>query len=185
MSAFSLQNATVIINCDDFLTKCDSYYKMRRLLQIATVHTRNHKSIIDLFPANQPLSFKKPGLLRLEPVTGILDLLFFFLISLYSLKPKIICYRNHKKFKKKLFVRDFENSNFAVNSDDPQENYVNLCDTFSKVVQKHAPVIKKILRENHTPFINRKLRKGIHKRSRLRNNFWKDPSKENELLFKT
>ena len=24
--------------CDSFITKCDSYYKMRRLLQIATVH---------------------------------------------------------------------------------------------------------------------------------------------------
>ena len=33
-----LQNATVITNCDDFITKCNRYYKMRRLLQIATVH---------------------------------------------------------------------------------------------------------------------------------------------------
>ena len=33
-----LQNATVIPNCDDFITKCDSYYKIRRLLQITTVH---------------------------------------------------------------------------------------------------------------------------------------------------
>ena len=33
-----LQNATDIITmCDDFITKCDVYYKMRRLLQIATV----------------------------------------------------------------------------------------------------------------------------------------------------
>ena len=32
-----LQNATVITNCDDFITKSDSHYKMRRLLQIATV----------------------------------------------------------------------------------------------------------------------------------------------------
>ena len=34
-----LQNATVITNCDNFITKCDSYYKIRRLLQIAAVHT--------------------------------------------------------------------------------------------------------------------------------------------------
>ena len=26
-----------ITKCDSFITKCDSYYKMRRLLQIATV----------------------------------------------------------------------------------------------------------------------------------------------------
>ena len=36
-SGFLLQNATVITNCNDFITKCGSYYKMRRLLQIATV----------------------------------------------------------------------------------------------------------------------------------------------------
>ena len=33
--------------------------------------------------------------------------------------------------------------------------------------------------------VNRKFRKEIYKRSSLRNTFWKDPSKENELLFKT
>ena len=31
-----LQNTTVIIKWDDFITKYDSYYKMRRLLQNAT-----------------------------------------------------------------------------------------------------------------------------------------------------
>ena len=35
---FLLQNTTVIRICDDFITKCDCYYKMGRLLQIATVH---------------------------------------------------------------------------------------------------------------------------------------------------
>ena len=35
---FLLQNVTVITNCDDFITKCGIYYKMQRLLQIATVH---------------------------------------------------------------------------------------------------------------------------------------------------
>ena len=33
-----LQNVTVATNCDNFITKCDSCYKMQRLLQIATVH---------------------------------------------------------------------------------------------------------------------------------------------------
>ena len=32
-----LQNATVITKCDHFITKCDNYYKIRHLLQIATV----------------------------------------------------------------------------------------------------------------------------------------------------
>ena len=36
-AAVLLQSTTVITNFDDFITKCDNYYKMRRLLQIATV----------------------------------------------------------------------------------------------------------------------------------------------------
>ena len=32
-----LQNTTVITNCYDFIAKCDSYYKMRRSLQMAMV----------------------------------------------------------------------------------------------------------------------------------------------------
>ena len=32
--------------------------------------------------------------------------------------------------------------------------------------------------------VNREFRKEIYKRSRLRNKFWKDPSKENELLLR-
>ena len=34
---FLLQNETVITNCDDFITKSNSYYKMRGLLQIVIV----------------------------------------------------------------------------------------------------------------------------------------------------
>ena len=34
---FLLQDSTVIRNCEDFVTKCYKYYKMQRLLQIATV----------------------------------------------------------------------------------------------------------------------------------------------------
>ena len=33
-----LQNVTLIIKFDDFITKCDSYCKMRRLLKNASVH---------------------------------------------------------------------------------------------------------------------------------------------------
>ena len=43
-----LQNSTVITNCNNFLTKCDSYYKMQYLLQIASVHTQTPKNAKNL-----------------------------------------------------------------------------------------------------------------------------------------
>ena len=33
-----LQSATGVTKCDNFITKCDRYYKVRRLLQSATIH---------------------------------------------------------------------------------------------------------------------------------------------------
>ena len=44
-----LQNATVITYCDDFTTKCNSYYKMQRLLQIETVQLATSQVPVTMF----------------------------------------------------------------------------------------------------------------------------------------
>ena len=49
---FLLQNATVITKYDDFITKCDSYNKMRRLLQIATVQSARNQSKVESLNGN-------------------------------------------------------------------------------------------------------------------------------------
>ena len=169
----------------DKLDKFSNLFDLTNLIKTETCCTKNHKSTIDLFLTNRPLSFQKSRTTE----TGISDyhkLISTFFKSHYTrLKPKIIYYRNYKNFNEELFLKDLENSNLSANSDNPHENYTNLSQTFSKVVQKHTPLKKKIIRRNHAPFINREFRKEIYKRSRLRNKFWKDPSKENELLFKT
>ena len=41
-----LQNVTVIANCNDFIRKCDTYYKMRRLLQIVTAQATSWDILI-------------------------------------------------------------------------------------------------------------------------------------------
>ena len=45
-SGFLLENTTVTTNCNNFITKCDSYYKIRRLLQIATVQVRREVTLV-------------------------------------------------------------------------------------------------------------------------------------------
>ena len=42
-----LQSATDITKCDNFITKCDRYFKVRRLLQSAKVHTTKDHLISD------------------------------------------------------------------------------------------------------------------------------------------
>ena len=184
MGDFNIDINTAGMDVDKLDEFCN-LFDLTNLIKTETCCTKNHKSTIDLFLTNRPLSFQKTRTTE----TGISDyhkIISSFFKSHYTrLKPKIIYYRNYKEFNEKLFLEDLEISNLSANSDNQHDNYTNLTQTFSKVVQKHAPLKKKILRGNHAPFINREFRKEIYKRSRLRNKFWKDPSKENELLFKT
>ena len=90
------------------------------------------------------------------------------------LKPKIIQYRNFKTFDKQNFIADVKNADFSFETDDPNEHYSALTNTFSLIVEKHVPLKKKIVRGNHAPFIAKDLRKAIYTRSRLKNKFIKN-----------
>ena len=89
-----------------------------------------------------------------------------------------------KNINEQKFLEDVKNTNFCFNLDDPNENYELITDLFSKIVNKHAPLKKKLLRGNQAPFINKELRKAIYDRSRLRNRFCKTPTEENEKLYR-
>ena len=66
----------------------------------------------------------------------------------------------------------------------PDENYLVLTNVFSNIVNIHAPLKKKILRGNDAPFMTKELRKAIYTSSRLRNRYFKNPTKENETSHK-
>ena len=84
----------------------------------------NHKSTIDLFFTNKPLSFQ--GTSTTE--TGLSDcykLISTFMRSFISrFKPKIIFFRNYKKFNETKFLADLKNTDSSFTSADPNENYL-------------------------------------------------------------
>ena len=53
-----------------------------------------------------------------------------------------------------------------------------------EVFNKEAPIKKKYLRANEAPFMNRKLKKAIIIRSRLRNTFLKHPTNEKKKNYR-
>ena len=79
--------------------------------------------------------------------TGLSDchkLISSFLKSYISrLKPKIIFYRNHKNFDEEKFVKNVKAADLSFSNNDPNENYSVLSDTFSKLVDRHAPTKRK------------------------------------------
>ena len=71
-----------------------------------------------------------------------------------------------------------------MSSNDPNVNYKSITENFVKVIDKHAPLKKKFVRGNQAPFMNRVFQKGIYTRTRLKNKYWQDPSRENEPAYK-
>ena len=157
---------------------------LTNLVKSDTCFTNNHKSTIDLFLTNKPRSFQFTSVTE----TGLRDyhrLITTFMKSYFSrLKPKIIHYRNFKRFDEQKFIDNVKNADFSFETDDPNENYSVLTNTFSSIVEKHAPLKKKIVRGNHAPFITKDLRKAIYTRSRLKSKYIKNPPEVNEKLYK-
>ena len=71
-----------------------------------------------------------------------------------------------------------------MSSIDPNVNHKPITENFLETIDKHAPLKKKFVRGNQAPFMNRDFQKVIYTRARLKNKYWRDPSRENELAYK-
>ena len=158
-------------------------FDMSNLIKSNTCFTKTH-SFKNLILTNNSNSFQKSGTTETD-LSDFHKLISTFFKSHFSrLSPKAIYYRNYKNFDESKFIEDLIYTDFSLQSDDPNENYSFLKREFSKIVEKDAPLRKKFIRDNHTPFMNKELRKTIYTRSRLRNKFCKSLSNKSEALYK-
>ena len=86
---------------------------------------------------------------------------------------KKVIYKDFKYFNKTVFLEDVKLKNSTLKINDSTENYEFLSCKSHSVVNKHAPSKTKIIQGNNTPYVNKTLRKDIHKRSALRNKLFK------------
>ena len=91
--------------------------------------------------------------------------------------PKIIAYRDYKKFDNVKFRDDV--NNFACG----QFDVSNFKETIFSIFDKHAPIKLKYLRTNEAPFMTTELHREIVKRSRLHNNFLRTKSQEDRWKY--
>ena len=84
-------------------------------------------------------------------------------------KPREIHYRDYKKFDSLKFNVDLKNA-FAH---EKIESCIKFDEVFMTVLNRHAPLKKKILRANHSSYMSKTLRKAIMRRSYLENKFLK------------
>ena len=56
------------------------------------------------------------------------------------LSPKTIYYRNYKNFDQESFLNNLQRTNLELESDNPDENYRFMTETFIEIVEKHVPL---------------------------------------------
>ena len=84
-------------------------------------------------------------------------------------KPRKIHHRDYKKFDSLKFNVDLKNA-FAH---EKIESFIKFDEVFMTVLNRHAPLKKKILRANHSSYMSKMLRKAITRRSYLKKNYFK------------
>ena len=98
--------------------------------------------------------------------TGISDF-HRMILTFEKLPPKTITFRDYKHFSKDKFEGDLV---FALASNPASTySYDQLLLTFESVLDKHAPVKRRKVRNNLMPIMNKPLRQAIMHRSKLCN----------------
>ena len=96
-------------------------------------------------------------------------------------KAKTIQYRNYKHFHEQSF--NFELNNELLKIDINNAELKEFNEIFLKVLDKHAPRKQKYIRANNSNYITKALRKEIMHRSRLRNKFLRERTKESKVAY--
>ena len=150
---------------------------MPRTLSRKTLVSKNalNPSCIDLFMTNSPLSFQN--------TIAVSKALFDFhkiTISVMKNSPIERHYRDYK-----YFDRTKSKNNLRKKLSEGISNYESFETTFTEVLNKHAPLKKKLLRANHAPYITKTLRKAIMRRSQLETKHLKIKTKTDQKLKKS
>ena len=88
-------------------------------------------------------------------------------------------YRDYKYFDRTKFK-----NNLNEKLSEGISNYESFETTFIEVLNKHAPLRKKLLRANHAPYITKTLRKAIMRRSQLETKYLKSKTQTDFKLYK-
>ena len=117
-------------------------------------------SCIDLLLTNNSCAFQQNTAL----CSGISDchklVLTVLKMSIPKGNPRQITYRDYKKFDSVKFNNEFKKCTYIENID----NCTKFDEKFLEVLDKHAPLKKKLLRTNHASYVSKALRKAIMRR---------------------
>ena len=160
---------------------CDTY-NLRNLIKEPTCFKNVvNPSTIDLILTNRERRFHNS--IAIE--TGLSDhhklTITVMKSSFQKQVPITILYRDYKNFNHSVFRTELVRELYNQNNDNT--NYSLFEEVIVKLLNRHAPLKKRFVRANNSPFMNKTLSKAVMTRSRLRNKYIKNPSIENKVNY--
>ena len=159
---------------------CDTYNLKNLITEPTCFKNPLNPSSIDVMLTNKSRSFQNT--ITIE--TGLSDhhKMTISVLKTYVPKqaPTLIKYRSYRKFNSTIFRQGLKT---AITNIRDETCYDNFESTFKDILNKHAPIKSKKVRANNAPFMNKALSKAIMTRSRLKNNYQKDPSNMNKSRY--
>ena len=161
---------------DDFL---DEFHAKNMVKEPTCFKNPDNPSCIDLFISNSYRSFMKTTAVS----TGLSDfhkmIITVMRTTFPKAEPRTIKYRNYSKYSKVAFGNDL-----GKRLEQQPTNYDTFEEIFLKTLDVHAPQKTKVIRANHKPYVNKKMRKAIMHRSQLQNKLFKYGTIEYQIAFK-
>ena len=163
------------MNADNLLCDLCVTYNLTNLVGGPTCFKGNNPSAVDVLLSSEPKRFKGAlnvisSLSDFHNVTCVASRLHKSYAS-----PKTIIYRSYKKFDDETFINDVKYIPFSVCDifDDHDDSLWSFNKLLSDVIDKNAPVKKKIIKKPSVPYMNIRLRQAIHKKNMLYNAYRK------------
>ena len=170
-------------NAEDGETCVSSFlhqYDAKNLVKEKTCYKNpQNPSCVDLIITNSCNSFQNTSTIS----TGLSDFhkmpVTVLKTKFEKAKPKEITYRDYKKFDDEHFKRDLRTS-----LSNGCHDYREFEEIFLNILQKHAPLKKKLIRANQVPYMTKTLRKAIMRRSQLETKYHKTKTSDDQKTYK-
>ena len=107
-----------------------------------------------------------------------------FRSTFIKLSPKIIRYRSYKTFNKQNFAHVLDQKLIEGDIYKASYSYSKLTEIFWEILKKHTPTKLKTTIGKQAPFMKKELSKIIMNKSRIKNKYFKGPSKKIIYLMK-
>ena len=147
-------------------------FAFKNLVKEPTCFKSGNPRCIDLILSNRGRNFQHTTAIE----TGLSDfhkmVVTVLKASFDKEKPNVVNYRDYKNLREETFRQELQTE--LADLEVQLMTYASFQDTFLRVLDKHAPMKKRYIRANDSPFMNRTLRKAFMLRTRLKNRYNKN-----------